>query len=86
MEKRSIIIILVVTGLSTLVLLVGLLYNRYRTKQRYNKHLEKKQKEINENNIALKNSINENDKLIADKNVLLKKNVIWQQVLFQMEV
>jgi len=62
---------IVIASIVVLALLLGLLYNRYRTKQRHNKELELKQREINEKNSVLENLINEKDELIADKDVLL---------------
>ena len=62
----------IVTGsIIVLALLLALLYNRYRIKQRSNKQLEVKQQEINEKNTALENLLQDKDELIADKDVLL---------------
>jgi two-component sensor histidine kinase len=73
MGRRLIIVILLATGLSNLFLLLGLLYNWHRTKQRHNKQLETKQQEINEKNILLERLIIDKDNLMADKNDLLKE-------------
>jgi two-component sensor histidine kinase len=64
---------IMIAGVIVLVLLSGLLYDRYRTRQRHNKQLETKQQEINEKNIMLERLITDKDNLIADKNVLLKE-------------
>ena len=62
---------IVIGSIIVLALLLALLYNRYRIKQRSNKQLEVKQKEINEKNSALENLLQEKDELINDKDVLL---------------
>jgi two-component sensor histidine kinase len=63
----------VILGISLLALLLVLLSNRYRIKQRHNRELETKQKEINEKNTALNELVIEKDELIDDKDVLLKE-------------
>ncbi len=64
---------IVFASIIVLFLLLTLLYNRYRIKQRSNKQLETKQQQINEKNIALEHLITDKDNLIADKDVLLKE-------------
>ncbi|HEU5165356.1 MAG TPA: histidine kinase dimerization/phosphoacceptor domain -containing protein [Chitinophagaceae bacterium] len=61
-------------GLSTLLLLMaGLLFNRYRLKQRSNMKLEQQQKEINDKNVALEKVVNQKEKLLVEKEWLLKE-------------
>jgi len=64
---------IVIAGVVVLVLLLAMLYARYRTNRLHNKELETKQQEINEKNIALEYLITDKDDLIADKDVLLKE-------------
>ena len=61
-------------GLAALLLLVMvLLYNRYQLKQRSNKKLQQQQQEINDKNIALQNVVNQKEKLLVEKEWLLKE-------------
>jgi two-component system, sensor histidine kinase PdtaS len=60
-------------GVAMLLLFTILLYNRYRLKQRINKQLESSQAEIHKKNSALNNLITGQDKLLAEKEWLLKE-------------
>ncbi len=56
-----------------LILLLGLLYNRYYIKQKSNKQLQLKQEEINQKNTSLEALVKDKDQLIDDKDVLLEE-------------
>jgi two-component sensor histidine kinase len=56
-----------------LLIIVALLYNRYRTRQRNNHSLEMKQEEINAKNISLQQLVTEKDKLLEEKEWLVKE-------------
>ncbi len=63
----------VIGAVIMLILLLGLLYNRYYIKQKSNKQLQVKQEEINQKNTALEALIKDKDQLIDDKDVLLEE-------------
>ncbi|HET6994470.1 MAG TPA: histidine kinase dimerization/phosphoacceptor domain -containing protein [Chitinophagaceae bacterium] len=73
LDKTRLTNSIVIASIIALALVLALLYSRYRIKQRSNKQLETKQKEINEKNTTLEKLVNEKDELIADKDVLLKE-------------
>ncbi|AXY77361.1 histidine kinase [Paraflavitalea soli] len=56
-----------------LLIIVALLYNRYRTRQRNNHRLEMKQEEINAQNSSLQQLLTEKDKLLEEKEWLVKE-------------
>lgn len=56
-----------------LLIIVALLYNRYLTRQRNNLRLEMKQEEINAKNTSLQQLVTEKDKLLEEKEWLLKE-------------
>jgi len=60
-------------GIFMLLAIVGLLYNRYRLKQRSNRRLEEQQKEINLKNQSLEEFLHEKDRLLEEKEWLLKE-------------
>lgn len=60
-------------GIVMLLAIVALLYNRYRFKQRSNRQLEEQQKEINGKNHSLEELLIEKDKLLEEKEWLLKE-------------
>lgn len=61
-------------GLAVLLLLLAaLLFNRYRLKQRSNKKLQLQQEEINEKNIALQKLVDQKEKLLVEKEWLMKE-------------
>jgi two-component sensor histidine kinase len=68
-QQRNIIIM----GAVALTLLLILLYSRYRMKQRTNRQLETQQREINEKNSMLETLLSEKDKLIEEKEWLLRE-------------
>jgi two-component sensor histidine kinase len=61
-------------GLAALLLIiVGLLLNGYLSKQRSNKKLQAQQEEINDKNIVLQQVINQKEKLLDEKDWLVKE-------------
>ncbi len=56
-----------------LLIIVGLLFNRYLTKQRINRQLEANKKELDEKNFYLENLNTEQDKLLKEKEWLVKE-------------
>jgi two-component sensor histidine kinase/tetratricopeptide (TPR) repeat protein len=56
-----------------LLIIVGLLYNRYLIRQRSNRRLEAKQGEINRQNQSLQQLVTEKDRLLEEKEWLLKE-------------
>lgn len=64
-----------VFSLGLLLIIVGLLYNRYRLKQRSNKQLEEQQAEINGKNISLQHLLNEKDWLLKEIHHRVKNNL-----------
>ncbi len=61
-------------GIALLIIIVALLYNRYRLKQKNNRQLELQQKEINEKNISLQHLVNEKDWLVKEIHHRVKNN------------
>jgi two-component sensor histidine kinase len=56
-----------------LLIIISLLYNRYRIRQRGSHQLENQQKEINRKNESLQKLLNEKDGLLEEKEWLLKE-------------
>ena len=73
LERSRVTNTIVVIGVIVLALLLALLYNRYRTKQRLNRQLEQKQRAINEKNSVLEQLVGEKDTLIGEKDWLVKE-------------
>jgi two-component sensor histidine kinase len=61
-------------GAALLLVIVSLLYNRYRLKQRTNAKLQMQQKEIGEQNISLRHLVNEKDWLVKEIHHRVKNN------------
>lgn len=59
--------------IALLLIIIGLLYNSYRHKQRTNKKLELQQHEINEKNDALQHVVDQKERLLSEKEWLLKE-------------
>lgn len=59
--------------IALLLIILALLYNRYRIRQRSNLQLENQQKEINIKNTSLQKLVNEKDGLLEEKEWLLKE-------------
>ena len=66
---------MMIGGLLILLLLVGLVYNRYRLKQQKNRQLEAKQKEITEKNHQLERLLTENEWLLREVHHRVKNNL-----------
>lgn len=64
---------LTIGAIVLLLIIVGLLYNRYLIRQRNNHRLEIKQEEINAKNESLQQLVKEKDKLLEEKEWLLKE-------------
>lgn len=63
-----------------LLLLLGVIYNRYRLKQRSNRLLEVKQQEINQQNERLQQVLGEKENLLTHKdNILQEKDDLLQE-------
>jgi two-component sensor histidine kinase len=66
---------MMIAGLLTLLLVTGLIYNRYRLKQQKNQQLEVKQKEITDKNHQLERLVNENEWLLREVHHRVKNNL-----------
>ncbi|GAA0554435.1 hypothetical protein GCM10009415_40470 [Chitinophaga japonensis] len=64
---------LTLAGIIMLLAIVGLLYNRYRLKQRSHRQLQAQQEEIHRKNYSLEALVKEKDRLLEEKQWLLKE-------------
>lgn len=72
--KQTMLVKNLTIGVAVLLLIIaGLLFGRYRLKQRANKTLESKQEEINQKNISLQGMIGKQEELLQEKEWLLKE-------------
>lgn len=62
-----------IAGALMLVLLLGLLFNRYQFKQRSNQLLEAKQREINQKNQSLQQVVTDKDQLLEEREWMLRE-------------
>ncbi|MBS7254020.1 sensor histidine kinase [Flavobacterium branchiicola] len=75
LKKSKLLNTLSIWSLVLLVLLIALLYNRYRLKQRNNAELELKEKEINQKNINLNHLLDEKEWLLKEIHHRVKNNL-----------
>lgn len=61
------------SGIAFLLVIVGLLFNRYRLKQRNNKQLQAQQLQIHQANLSLNIALEEQHKLLDEKELLLRE-------------
>ncbi|MDO6429584.1 histidine kinase dimerization/phosphoacceptor domain -containing protein [Flavitalea sp. BT771] len=59
--------------IALLLVIVGLLFNGYRTNQRGNRKLQLQQREINDKNTSLQHLVHQKEKLLVEKEWLLKE-------------
>lgn len=62
---------LILAVVFALLLIVGLLYNRYRFKEKSNSLLESQKQEISTKNISLENLLNEKEQILVEKDKLI---------------
>jgi len=72
---------LIIAGFLVLLIITGLIYSRYRLKQRSNKLLLRQKSEIDIQNNALQQLVHEKNDLIGDKdNLLFEKELLFKEV------
>jgi two-component sensor histidine kinase len=73
LKQRDFLQQVIVAGACMLLLLLAVIYNRYRLKLRSNRLLEAKQQEINQKNEHLSELLGEKDSLLGQKDTLIEE-------------
>ena len=81
LKRNQVIQRLIITGSLLLSIITGLIYSRYRLKQRSNTLLLQQKSEIDQQNTELQSLINDKNQLIIDKDELLQeKDMLLKEV------
>ena len=73
LKRNQLIQKVAIAGSAMLLIITGLIYSRYRLKRRSNALLMKQKSEIDEQNIALQNLVDDKNQLIDEKEWLVKE-------------